>query len=281
VRILVTGIGGPAGRHVSELLLHFGHTVLGADMQQVDVPGIAAFYRSPAAQAPGYLTWLAETSASADLIIPTVQEELPVVAAGVTKIACPVLIPSAASVALAHDKYLTAQALDAARVPTPRFSLPPALQTAAHVTEQIGWPCLSKPRVGRGGRRVTVYDTPEAFADLTLLDGAYIVQEFAPGVEYNANLFLGEWGEESIVILEKLEVREERTGNATRVRCVDAPVVARTAVAAARALGLTGPLDMDIRCRADGTPLVLEINARFGANITYAPEVLTSALPVQ
>jgi carbamoyl-phosphate synthase large subunit len=37
-------------------------------------------------------------------------------------------------------------------------------------------------------------------------------------------------------------------------------------------------LDVDIRRRNDGKPVVLEINARFGANIRYAPEVFEAAL---
>ena len=39
------------------------------------------------------------------------------------------------------------------------------------------------------------------------------------------------------------------------------------------ALGLHGPVDVDIRRRRDGQPVVLEVNARFGANIQHAPEV--------
>jgi len=33
-----------------------------------------------------------------------------------------------------------------------------------------------------------------------------------------------------------------------------------------------------VRRRADGKPAVLEINARFGANIAFAPEILDAAL---
>ena len=43
-------------------------------------------------------------------------------------------------------------------------------------------------------------------------------------------------------------------------------------------VGLRGPLDIDIRRRTDGLPVVLEINARFGANIRFASEVLDTAL---
>jgi len=59
---------------------------------------------------------------------------------------------------------------------------------------------------------------------------------------------------------------------------VVAPDVADLAVSAARAMGLYGPLDIDVRRRDDGTPVVLEINARFGANVARAPEVLEAML---
>ena len=54
--------------------------------------------------------------------------------------------------------------------------------------------------------------------------------------------------------------------------------IAALACAAAEALGLTGPVDMDIRRLADGTPVVLEINARFGANSAAAPALLSAVL---
>ena len=50
------------------------------------------------------------------------------------------------------------------------------------------------------------------------------------------------------------------------------------ALAAVEALGLTGPVDLDIRRMPDGTPVVLEINARFGANSAAAPELLSAVL---
>jgi D-alanine-D-alanine ligase-like ATP-grasp enzyme len=62
------------------------------------------------------------------------------------------------------------------------------------------------------------------------------------------------------------------------VQRVDAPDVAELAITAGRALGLSGPLDIDIRRRADNVPVVLEINARFGIHIAQAPEVLDAAL---
>ena len=83
-----------------------------------------------------------------------------------------------------------------------------------------------------------------------------------------------------MVVLEKTELKEGIVGNAKSVRRVDATDVSDLAAAAARTVGLSGPLDIDIRRRSDGVPVVLEINARFGANIRHAPEVLEAVLNV-
>jgi carbamoylphosphate synthase large subunit len=80
------------------------------------------------------------------------------------------------------------------------------------------------------------------------------------------------------VVLEKTELKEGLVGNARSVRRVENPEIADVAIAAAHATGLVGPQDVDIRLRSDGIPVVLEINARFGANIRFAQEVLDATL---
>ncbi len=103
--------------------------------------------------------------------------------------------------------------------------------------------------------------------------------EFAPGDEFCPNLFIANDPEQDVaVVLRKTGLKSGRHGNATGVERVQEPGIAELALGAARTLGLTGPVDIDIRLRNDGTPLVLEINARFGANSANAPEVLDAVL---
>ncbi len=279
MRILVTGIGGPAGRNVTGLLLARGHQVVGTDMREVLLPGIV-FYQVPAANDPAFLQTLSNLAAqeSVDLVIPTVTEELPIVARGWgQQSSIPVMLGSYQAVFTANDKYLTAECLSGQRVTVPRYCLPSQVRSAAEIAERIGWPCLSKPRVGRGGREVTVWQQ-EDWPAVAALDDRYILQEFMPGTDYAPNLFVGRNGHFTVVVLEKTKLKGNLVGNALEVARVDAADVADLALAAARAVGLVGPMDIDIRRGADGRPAVLEINARFGANIAMAPEILDAAL---
>lgn len=278
-KILVTGVGGPAGRSLMTLLHDHGHMVVGVDML-APYAGDMRSYRVPAATAPGFLDAVRSIAADegVDLIIPTVSEELPVFADGwVRGTEIPVLVSPGEAVKTADDKYLTALALQRKGVPAPRFVLPSRLRSAEELGDAVGWPCISKPRVGRGGRGV-ILRREDDWPAVAGLGDAYILQEFAPGTDFAANLHVGRDGTEIVVVLEKVELKQGIVGNAVKVQRVDVADVADVAASAARAVGLVGPLDIDVRRRVDGAPVVLEINARFGANIQHAPEVLHAAL---
>jgi carbamoylphosphate synthase large subunit len=280
-KILVTGVGGPAGRNVSAMLLERGYTLVTTDMLALNNEN-GAFYQVPAAGAPDFLQSIYSIAKNekVDLIIPTVSEELPVIASGWQwQDEIPVLVSSGQAVQIANDKYLTACALSNHQVETPKFMLPSEAVSIEEVRHRIGWPCISKPRVGRGGREVTLRYEQDLPA-IQALGDKYILQEFAAGIDYAPNVFNSPKNEGLVVTLEKTELKEGLVGNAKSVKRVTAPDVAQTALEAVRAVGLVGPLDVDIRKRADGTPVVLEINARFGANIRFAPEIMDTALKV-
>ena len=278
-RILVTGVGEPAGRSVVQLLLARGHVVVGVNVRSVAVPGIT-FHLVPAASDSSFMDRLQQLARQEkiDLLIPAASEELPVVAERWNnRDGVPALIGPFEAVYTANDKYLTAVHLSKNNVPVPRFCLPSQVKSAADIANRVGWPCLSKPRIGHGGRGVTVWPEKD-YAFMTSFDDRSILQEFIPGADYAPNLYLGSHAQTVAIVLEKTRLREGNVGNALDVQRVDAPDVAELAVTAGRTLGLSGPLDIDIRRRADNAPVVLEINARFGTHIAQAPEVLDAAL---
>jgi carbamoylphosphate synthase large subunit len=278
-KIVVTGVGGPAGCNVAALLLQRGHAVVGADMRDVSLPGVS-IHRVPAASDVSFLSELNGLAAQeqVDLLIPTVTEELPIVAERWnSQYHIPVIIGPYQAVYLANDKYLTSERLASHGVTVPRYRLPSQVKSHDDIARTIGWPCLSKPRVGRGGRGVTVWHEAD-WPSIAALDDRFILQEFMPGADYAPNVCIRPGAGSVVVVLKKTKLKDGIVGNAAEVKRVHAPDVAALAVHAALALGFVGPLDIDIRRRADGKPAVLEINARFGANIANAPQVLDAAL---
>lgn len=298
MNILITGCAGPAGRALAHQLSGSPHTLVGVDMESVDDPTLtSAFARIttvPAASDPGMLTTLRALvdEHGIDLVIPTVSEELVTVAEAAVTFPhdTHVLVGEPAAVATAHDKHLTMHRLAERGVAVPRFGLPSEFADTADALAAMGGPLVLKPRVSRGGRGVTVVDAPDDIA-WGGLDDSLIVQEFAPGLEYCPAVHRpgGQevQGKEPtaddglVVVLVKTALQQGRVGNAASVERVaenSAPDVARLALETTRALGLTGPCDLDLRRRADGTPVVLEVNARFGANSSESPEILRAVL---
>lgn len=273
--VLVTGVGGPAGRAGAAYFVERGYRVIGTDVREV-ASAATEFRLVPMARDPAYPSALVDLAVAgrASLVVPTVTEELPVV----SRIR-PVLrergiaaaVSEPAGIDVANDKLLTAQALARAGVAAPATF--PGTMTGVEAARQLALPLLSKPRFGRGGRGVLVHRT---LADLARIGAEEVVwQAFLPGEEFDVNLFLERDGRvPAAVVLRKTGLKEGEVGNATGVERVHRPDLAALAVAAARVLRLEGPLDADVRVGLDGRPAVLELNARLGANVLTAREVL-------
>lgn len=272
----VTGVGGPAGRATAAFLREHRVPVAVADMRAIE--GEDRLVLLPPATAPEFRSALLSRLADSDarLLVPTVTEELPLVAleaATLRAAGCAVFISPPEATRIAHDKWLTAEALAQAGVSVPRSV---SGCSRAEILAALAFPILSKPRQGRGGRGIEIH---ESQSDLKEPSPDRIYQEFLEGEEYDVNLFAEAGGEPAaLVVLRKTKLKDGRVGNASAVERAAAPDVAELAAAASRALGLEGPIDIDVRRGADGRPRVLEVNARVGANVRAADEVLEALL---
>jgi carbamoylphosphate synthase large subunit len=273
--VVVTGVGGPAGAAVARAVAGVGGRVIGLDARPARVEGVHDLRVCPSAAEDDYIPWLSRLAEDVDawLVVPTVSEELPIIARAAElglMSSTHVLVAPAAAVVVADDKWLTHLCLRQARVQTPRSWLPSALIPR-------GGPWVVKPRVARGGRGVVVVEQAEWPAAHNWGDD-HVVQDFLGGPEYVVDVHRGPCGVDASVVLEKLALRGGRVGNAVRVRRVNEPDLEALARQAVDSIGLTGPADIDVRLDDEGVPHVLEVNARFGAHTAHAPEVLLAAL---
>lgn len=236
----------------------------------------SAFRLVPAACGPAFSEALLAVAADegATLVLPTVTEELPIVARmrqAFRARGMAVCVSDPPGIDIANDKLLTAEELARRGLAVPRTCS--GATPAAEATRALGLPLLSKPRVGRGGRGVLVHGSE---ADLARVESADVVwQEFLPGEEFDVNLFVDRGNvAPTVVVLRKTALKDGVVGNALAVERATQPEVAALGIRAARALGLEGPINIDIRLRSDGAPAVLDVNARVGANVLAAREVL-------
>lgn len=283
MNILITGAGGPAGQALIRQLGARNHWLVGADMNWVSDGMLADFVPVPAATDPGMIPQLREIIAEhrIDLLIPTVAEELAAVAeaAEAGLFDCRVVIGPVEGVAAAHDKYLTMRRLEAAGVPVPDYALPCEFPSAREAFERFGSPLLVKPRVGRGSRGVRVIHEDEDVVWSALGDDL-VVQEYAPGEEFAPMVHVGRDGRSRVGVVAKIAAPgcASAGGYVKEVPAGFAVDVATVAVDAALAMGLTGPVDLDLRRNREGVPVVLEVNARFGANSEHFPGLVDAVL---
>lgn len=281
-RVIVTGAGGPAGGSLVQQLRLRGHAVLGLDSVS---RGSADFAIDPipAALEPVFASQLFSTAQrwGADLIIPTVTEELIVPQLHEPQRNWAIAIAPLAAVQIANDKWLTVQALQAQGIAVPHSALAGGDEvspTWLAMPDDVS--LLSKPRLGRGARGVRVHENGQGARDS---GQDRIVQELVTGTEYVVDLFVDPNTRDirATVAMRKTKLAQGIVGNGISVERLSPDTaldVVDLACRAVRAIGLTGPADIDVRRRADGQAVVLEINARFGAHSAHAPEVLDGVL---
>jgi carbamoyl-phosphate synthase large subunit len=220
-----------------------------------------------------------------NLVIPTVSAELPQLAAFRAGFGTDVrvIIGDPGPVAIASDKLYTAWQLRSAGVPVPRFGVPRDYPSADAAMQALGGPVVVTPRASHAFLGSVLIDGSRDVDWHRLPDGQ-IVQEYIPGAEYLPVVFgtpPRNAAAPFVVVLETVERNRGAVGTALAARRVEAGDdidVGNLALAAVRVLGLTGPAEVSIRRRADGSPVVLAVDARFGAHSGLAPELLDAVL---
>jgi len=278
MRVLVTGIGGPAGKAVASFLTKKPFYTVGVDMNSnVKSPDIISFHSVPAGNSTDFIERLLNITIEERIqqIIPTVDEELIPIAEhkllfenyGKVLVTSPL-----EAIRICRDKYRTALFLRERNIPCPRTVL---AKDVAH----FHLPVLVKPRSGRGGRGIAIFENRLQLEKAqSRYDSSFVFQEFVSGAEYDANLFIydGKILVNQVLLKKKLE--HGNFGNALETVKINDSEIEDLAAKTAVALKLEGPADIDIRKDEQGIPKILEVNPRVGANVLKAQAVLTEML---
>lgn len=198
-----------------------------------------------------------------DLILPTIDPELPVYARLKGDIeartGARVAVSSPEVVDICMDKYKSFQFLSSIPVPTPHTFTRTGILPA-----DISWPLFAKPRCGFASVNTFTVGDREEFEYLAKKYPDLIFQEHIQGKEYTVDLLSDFKGQViHVVPRERLEVRAGEVTRSRTERNYDIMASARTI---AEKLGSTGPITLQCLLR-EGIPYFFEINPRVGGGI--------------
>ncbi len=258
----MTGAGGPAGVAVIRSLLRRSDVEVFAG----DMDGWASgLYLVPAGRrrilspgkSPSFVDELIAMCAAdeIDVLFSTVDVELPPLARRRTELGAALAAPALDTLETCLDKFaLAVRCAPLLRTPTTHLVGP------ASSAEQWDFPIIVKPRSGAGSRGVRMVHSR---ADLDALgdDDSLIAQELLPGDEYSVDVIANAQGQ-VIAAVPRTRTRVDSGVSIAGLTVRDAELEA-TATAVARAIGLVGVANVQLRRDVTGVPALLEVNPRF------------------
>ena len=267
--VLVSSAGRRAAlvaalRHGAEVL-GVGLRVLATDIVPLTAAGHLAdeLHLVPRVGSPELVPTLLELcrAKEVDVLVPTIDTELPVLAAArqsFAEIGTTVSVSDPEVVSICADKASSSRWLAANGFPVPRQWKP---EEAAQLPSGC-WPLFFKPRRGSssvGAHRVTdLADLSRAVADHP--DG--VVEELCVGDEYTMDCWVDATGRcRAVVPRLRLETRAGEVSKGMTVASTELDALCRSIAEALP--GARGTITMQAICTPQG-PRVIEINPRFG-----------------
>ena len=268
-RILFTG-GGGAGNEALWRLLGQRYTVYFGDADLAAInPSIPVNrrYQLPWSSDPNFVRKMADLCRylNIDLLIPGVDEELLLLARSSDMLApTSLMLPSAAYVETMLDKLQMAEALKAKEIPVP------ATHSLATGFGEIEFPCIVKPRTGRGSRGVRVVSAGEAqdvFNALGDAVGNYVVQNKVEGTEFTVQMIADR--HRTLVSIVPVRVDVKR-GITIKAEVVAEPRVIDACLAIHEVFPAAGCYNIQLMLSFDGQALPFEINPRISTTFCLA-----------
>ena len=267
-RLLFTGGGGASSEALHRLLcgrydVHFADA--DPEAKPYSVPS-HSWHPIPLASAPAFVEELGRLchELDVDLLVPGVDEELLPISQARDVMACEVLLPPTEFVKTHLDKLASHSLLRALRLPTPETE---SLRERQCVT----FPCVVKPRQGRGSRDVAiVHSEHELRAHIVLCrrqPDDFIVQELLQGQEYTVMMVADRTSHLRAVVPVKVSVKRGITLRAETDR--DETVIAACAAIHA-AHPVIGCFNIQLMKTEAGDVKPFEINPRISTTTCLA-----------
>ena len=283
-RVLITGIGGPAGISVLRGIAAEPWDVYSADID----PFAAGLYLVPSERrimvprgdSPRFVGAVMDAchEHAIDVLVPTVDSELlPLAEARAEFEAAGVALvnPSADTLRICLDKWeLNQRCHGVVRVPES------AVVDGDFDPGAIELPVIVKPRSGSGSRGIRLIESRRELEAISR-DGTQLVQELLPGPEHSLDVLARRDGRVlAVVPRERLKID---SGIAVTARVTRDDALESMGRSVAERIGLVGVANVQVKETVAGEAALLEVNARFPGSmpLTTAAGVNMPSLAVR
>ncbi|MBN2299077.1 MAG: ATP-grasp domain-containing protein [Deltaproteobacteria bacterium] len=265
--ILLTGAGGAALPFLISAMQKRGCRVIAADMDPYAGGLFLADkgYVIPKADDKRFLPAIEKIcrQESVDVVIPLVDEELVHVATLEEK-GIITLIPRREFIETCLDKYNLIKKSYDAGIPVPGTYL------ASDGINDLAFPCIVKPRTGRGSRGVQVLNSDEEYdtwlATAGIIPDQYILQEYLRGPEYTVSVVV--WRDGSVQAVVPKEILSKKGVTRFAVTKFN-PLIEQYCKDIQDRLHADGPFNVQLCCTStEGNPRLFEINPRYSTTVS-------------
>jgi carbamoyl-phosphate synthase large subunit len=269
MRVLVTGVGGPAGTNV------VNHSPERIEMVACDAdpnakkrllssgkPGLRFYQVPPARKEKEFVDAVRGivSRESIDAIIPTVDEELMVFSRNREGFGTRIVVSPFETINTCNDKYLFYE-----RFREYGFSPRYVVTGSRKELESLGsGKILMKPRIGRGSRGIRIFGRIEDVPDEDISKNN-VFCEYLPGYEYTSDVLCDLEGNPLVIIPRKrLEVKR---GVCVRGRLERNERIIGNIRKMCEVLKFTGPINIQFKLDSGGEPRLVEANPRFSGGL--------------
>ena len=270
MRVVVTGAGALLGQGIIRAIRRAkpGWRIAGVDPERLSA-GLYwcdSAYEGRLAADPGFVPTLRKIilAERAEVVIPGTDAELSVLAGHRASLeaetGCVVLVSSPEVVRIADDKLATAQFFRDNGLPFPLSAAGEDAEAVAAVVAVCGYPVIVKPRTGARSAGVRLVEGPDELATALRQPGLVVQERLGSDRdEFTSGSLYADGACQAVITMR----RDLRDGNTYRAFVVIDPDLDGWVRRWTEALRPFGPANFQFRLRADGMPVVFEINARY------------------
>lgn len=249
--------------------------VIGTDCSQY-APALYetdAHYIVPTMNTPGYLDVILDIckKEAVNVVLPLQEDELFLIASHkkiFTEQGIMPVVSEPAAIELCRDKYAMFLHLKSHGLPVIETCRSFQEFQSAEAKGTMRFPVFLKPNRGCGSIGIQKIEAPELLELVCKYNEDSIIQNFADGEEFGADIFVdsGTGKVVSVFVKQKLRMRAGETEKSISFKDEELFCLIKKAVSS---LSLSGPIDMDI-FRINGQYYISEINPRFGGGYPHA-----------